>query len=288
MQKRRECGVYKFVHSLTQQVIYIGKTEDSFKNRIDAHYRGKGVDAKFLPYTKDGCEVYIHRLVNNAEKRLVGSLETALINLYKPVLNDVNKCDGLSLYFDLNKLNWERWDTESFQQKDEISCRHNGGFADSCIRAVLEDIDDSQQMREYNSDSIDYPGVHVSYDMDGMVKINLDKCSIVFTGWRSSLSELRSMLQKLWKEWEEYLSGFTGKGSGSDLPRVSKCPEYLCVKIKRGGVFSNRISEGEYGNDGIVKFYRETVWKSLKILDIVLEDSDDKVNRIKELYKELL
>ena len=314
--KKRDCGVYKFVHSLTQQVIYIGKTEDSFKNRINAHYRGKGVDAKFLPYTKDGCEVYVHRLVNDAEKRLVGSLETALINLYKPVLNDVNKCEGISVYLDLKKFEWEKWEDEDFldndhhsmptmidntdfdetgnnitKSKESPSRKHyfesdeikNSHDNDGYYICAIKDEDDN----EYGicvDDHIEYCNSEIKVEHGiGYIVITIDGCKITFSGWDYNLKKLREVLQAVWKEWEDYRVINACEDSDELLPHVTCYPESFGVQFKRGGSHGvNILAEWQLGGKKI-KLFRENVWIALKILDIIIEESGDKVKNIKKL-----
>ncbi len=315
--KKRDCGLYKFVHSLTQQVIYIGKTEDSFKSRIDAHFRGKGLDEKFLPYTKDGCEVYIHRLVNNAEKKLVGNLETALINLYKPILNEVNKCDGLSVFLDVKKFEWEKWEDEDLVDNDYHSMsmavdntdedKIGNNINKSKESPVRKDYDLEKNENENSHDSdeyyicaikgnaneyemsldnhIDYGNSEIKVEHDkGSIIITLDKCIISFYNWNYDLLKLREVLQTIWKDWEEYKSLNDGNGPEELLPHVTSYPEKFGVTIKRGGCYSANIL-ADWELDGRkINFNRKNVWMALKLLDIVLEDSGDKARNIKKLF----
>ena len=70
-------GIYKY--ECDGQVIYIGKTDNSFENRIYNHSR----EEKFAPYIdKATISIYETRDENEAD-----FLETALINQYRPILN---------------------------------------------------------------------------------------------------------------------------------------------------------------------------------------------------------
>lgn len=299
--KKRDCGVYKFVHSLTQQVIYIGKTEDSFKNRINAHFRGKGVDAKFLPYTKDGCEVYIHRLVNDAEKRLVGSLEIELINLYKPILNDENKCEGLSLFLDLKKFEWEKWEDDSDNsgnnitkgeessrrkqydfERDEIKNSHDD---DGYYICAINDEDDNEHGICVD-DHFEYgnSGIKVEHGR-GYIVVTIDEsCKITFSGWDYNLEKLRAVLQAVWKDWEKYKDLNDGESSDELFPHVSCYPEWFRVKFKRGEMFCCSILAVWQEGGNKIKLFRKNVWIALKMLDIIIEDSGDKIKNIKKLF----
>ena len=268
-KKVRECGVYKFVFTVTQQVVYIGKTEDSFKNRIDAHYRGKGVDAKFLPYVQGGCEVYICKLANNAEKGLVSNLETALINLYKPVLNDVNNQSGLSLYLDLSKLNWEKWE--------------DNGYKQAAVGTVQETVCSNN---DYDQDDY-YIIAKTSKENDkcGNVEMQIDTCRVTITQWNYGLYELRDTLQILWEDWENYRSNSDTERGCKVLPSISKYPRCINVDFKRSGTSVHSLVNDEAG-DGTVTFLRGNVWKTLKVLDILLEDVPNKVSSIKKIFND--
>lgn len=59
-------GLYKFVTCDTNEIIYIGKTNNNLKSRVADHIRGKGIDEKFNAY-KGNYKVYVTFLPNTVE-----------------------------------------------------------------------------------------------------------------------------------------------------------------------------------------------------------------------------
>lgn len=104
----KEHGVYKFVEKDTKNIVYIGKTNSSFKQRIDAHIRATGGDEKFKEYVHK-CDVYIAELPNSTETDL---LERALINKYKPILNGTDNHKGMSDLIKISEPKWEKYITK--------------------------------------------------------------------------------------------------------------------------------------------------------------------------------
>jgi len=101
----RQHGLYKYVTCDTNEIIYIGKTNSSFKSRIDNHNRGIGIDKKFNAY-KGNYKVYIAYLPNATETDI---LERALINQYKPVLNTTDNYDGFSNLITIQEPEWKEY-----------------------------------------------------------------------------------------------------------------------------------------------------------------------------------
>lgn len=102
-KKNREHGVYKYVHN--GEVVYIGKTdaENGFQNRINAHRKEHELFNK--------SEIYIHKCKDKTE---TDSLETILINAYKPILN---KMKLYNYKIDAPKLDWIPWKMYSEKKK---------------------------------------------------------------------------------------------------------------------------------------------------------------------------
>ena len=73
----KEHGLYKYVYN--GQIIYIGKSNNSIKSRINGHKK----EDKFQPFL-DKSKIYVCMLPNSTETDL---MEMALINHYKPILN---------------------------------------------------------------------------------------------------------------------------------------------------------------------------------------------------------
>lgn len=70
------------------EVIYVGKTDASLKQRIDAHEK----EDKFAPFL-GLCQIEYVELANSVETDIV---EKFLINKWKPLLNEKDKTEGLS------------------------------------------------------------------------------------------------------------------------------------------------------------------------------------------------
>ena len=99
-------GLYKFVTCDTNEIIYIGKTNNNLKSRVADHIRGKGIDEKFNAY-KGNYKVYVTFLPNTVETDI---LERALINKYKPVLNGTDNYEGISNLIQIEEPQWIEFD----------------------------------------------------------------------------------------------------------------------------------------------------------------------------------
>ena len=113
----REHGIYKYIHN--NKVIYVGKTdaEDGFQKRIKRHEK----EHELFNQSK----IYIHLCKDQTE---TDSLETILINAYKPIFN---KAKLYSYEITPPKLEWIPWELYSHRDKivkleDVISCVENG------------------------------------------------------------------------------------------------------------------------------------------------------------------
>lgn len=95
-------GLYKFVTCDTDEIIYIGKTNNNLKRRIADHIRGNGIDEKFNAY-KDNYKVFIAFMPNAVETDI---MERALINQYKPVLNGTDNYEGFSNLITIKEPQW--------------------------------------------------------------------------------------------------------------------------------------------------------------------------------------
>lgn len=93
-----EYCVYRYVLVPTGEVIYVGKTDASLKQRIDAHER----EDKFQPF-RGFWKVEFVRLTNKVETDVA---ERFLINQLKPVLNEKDKITGLSERIDISLPEW--------------------------------------------------------------------------------------------------------------------------------------------------------------------------------------
>lgn len=101
----KQHGLYKFVTCDTNEIIYIGKTHNNLKTRISDHIRAKGIDEKFQAY-RDNYKVYVAFMPNPVE---VDIMERALINKYKPVLNEIDNYKGMSGLIHVEEPNWREY-----------------------------------------------------------------------------------------------------------------------------------------------------------------------------------
>lgn len=99
----KEHYLYKYVYN--NEIIYIGKTNSSLKNRIDGHKK----EEKFQPYIK-GSKIYIMELSNSTE---VNTLESLLINKYSPMLNVINNHETVTS-FQIEEPMWEEYIENDF------------------------------------------------------------------------------------------------------------------------------------------------------------------------------
>ena len=84
----RDYCVYRYTLRETGEVIYIGKTDASLKQRIDAHQK----EDNFAPYLGLWDIDYLE-LQNNTETDII---EKYLINYYKPILNTKDNVTGFT------------------------------------------------------------------------------------------------------------------------------------------------------------------------------------------------
>ena len=95
-------GLYKFVTCDTNEIIYIGKTNNNLKCRVADHIRGQGIDEKFNAY-KGNYKVFVAFLPNAVETDI---MERALINQYKPILNGTDNHEGFSNLIKVEEPQW--------------------------------------------------------------------------------------------------------------------------------------------------------------------------------------
>lgn len=97
--------LYKYRMDASDEIIYIGKTTD-IVGRIRQHKRGAGLDAKFMPYI-DKCTVYVHPCSTENE---MNHLESLLIDVYKPILNVVDKTETPTSVPEIGTgIQWEKY-----------------------------------------------------------------------------------------------------------------------------------------------------------------------------------
>ena len=87
-KNKQEHYVYRYVLNNTQEIIYVGKTDASLKQRIDAHE----VEPKFQPYLGRWRVEFIE-LANSVETDIV---EKFLINSLKPLINEKDCVSGIT------------------------------------------------------------------------------------------------------------------------------------------------------------------------------------------------
>lgn len=115
--KKQEHGIYKYVYN--NEVIYIGKTdaENGFKNRINRHKKEHELFNK--------SKIYVYLCKDQTE---TDSLETILINAYKPMLNKAKLYDYKIVPPELKWIPWELYVNKEKVVKldDIIYCIENG------------------------------------------------------------------------------------------------------------------------------------------------------------------
>ena len=130
-------GLYKFVTCDTNEIIYIGKTNNNLKSRVKDHIRGKGVDEKFNAY-KNNYKVYVSFLPNKVETDI---MERALINKYKPVLNVVDKYDGLSNLIKVEEPQWVEYEKVLPEIEPDNPSKQKKAFLDDIFIGKIDETD---------------------------------------------------------------------------------------------------------------------------------------------------
>lgn len=105
-------GLYKFVLKKGNEIIYIGKSNTNVRSRIAAHIKGKGIDEKFLEYSRDDYDIYYCELPNKVETDI---MERALINQYKPALNVIDNLPGFSNSIQVNEPAWKPYNEDAYK-----------------------------------------------------------------------------------------------------------------------------------------------------------------------------
>lgn len=131
LNKKRDYCIYKYVSLQDGSVLYVGKTDSSLKQRIDAHAK----EEKFLPYLGN-VEIFYFTLSNRVETDIV---EKYLINQLKPTLNEKDMEEGLSLS-GLKLPKWEPYskyeserkkDKEEFKRREELAMQNLSLYLDA-------------------------------------------------------------------------------------------------------------------------------------------------------------
>lgn len=121
MKPRKGYFVYKYV--VSDEIIYIGIAKDIVR-RIREHARCQGLDSKFEPYINK-AKIYVHKCSTYGEMR---ALETILIDLHKPVLNESGKTDipsSLSQTGDYGP--WTLYNEEDYIEKKMMPTQNKAG-----------------------------------------------------------------------------------------------------------------------------------------------------------------
>ena len=131
LNKVRDYCIYKYVSLQDGSVLYVGKTDSSLKQRIDAHAK----EEKFMPYLGN-VEIFYFTLSNRVETDIV---EKYLINQLKPALNEKDMEEGLSLS-GLKLPKWEPYskyeserkkDKEEFKRREELAMQNLSLYLDA-------------------------------------------------------------------------------------------------------------------------------------------------------------
>ncbi len=151
----KEHGLYKYVYD--GQIIYIGKSNNSIKSRINGHKK----ERKFQPYL-DKAMIYFCLLPNSAETDI---MEKALINHYKPILNvDLNR-PGFSNLIHIEEPIWKIYH-DDLANKPEIKKSENVNYikkkmswkkasAEKAIDDAIAILDKMREERKNNHEFIE-------------------------------------------------------------------------------------------------------------------------------------
>lgn len=138
-----ELYIYKYVYN--GEVIYIGKTNSSLKNRINSHSK----EAKFKKYNT--AQVYCFQCKNRIETDIY---EKYLINKYKPILNVADKLPQ-KLDIIISEKEWVKYEEytpikKSVEKKQSTSLTRNvyPAFFTKTKDNVLVEIPDFEILTE--------------------------------------------------------------------------------------------------------------------------------------------
>lgn len=126
-KSRKGYFVYKYV--VSGEIIYIGIAKDIVR-RIREHTRCQGLDSKFEPYINK-AKIYVHKCSTYSEMR---ALETILIDLHKPVLNELGKTDipsSLSQASDYGP--WTLYNEDDYIERKMMPAQNKSGRTKATI-----------------------------------------------------------------------------------------------------------------------------------------------------------
>lgn len=131
--------VYRYLSEADNQILYVGKTNASLKQRIDAHKK----EEKFIPYL-DSCKIEFIYLSNSVETDII---EKYLINQWKPILNEKDNLVGLSPSLFISIPEWKSYKEYKIKNKKELEVVYqnelniaimNSKFYDCILEAILD------------------------------------------------------------------------------------------------------------------------------------------------------
>lgn len=147
MKNIKEYYIYKI--ECNNEIIYIGKTDKSLKNRINQHIHNK----KFKDY--ENYEIYCCQYSNKYETKY---MEELLINKYKPILNIVGNRD-ITINIEFEEPNWIPYsdykptyfnDESKYNKTIEV----NSEKADNILKNLGNNIKKSRLRRNIKSDDL--------------------------------------------------------------------------------------------------------------------------------------
>ena len=183
----KEHGVYKYVYN--DEVIYVGKTdaENGFKKRIDRHKKENELFNK--------SDIYVYKCKDKTE---TDSLETILINAYKPVLNKMKVYD---YKIDPPELNWIPW--KNYNNKNKIVS----------LEQALLDLRNSNMTRTINNKPVMFYDILpcetdkldlVSFCDDGSIYIG----GCFFFPTKNLLLEMRNRIDNMLENYDAFQEEF--------------------------------------------------------------------------------
>lgn len=127
-----------YIYELNGRAIYVGKTTSNLQKRINCHTN----EAKFLPFSD--ASIYYAELKNSTEATIY---ELALINNYKPILNESNVYENTRrIPIDESLLKWKSYDDDI--ERKPLLFLDNNNKGEDLPEDLKKEIEELQEQRE--------------------------------------------------------------------------------------------------------------------------------------------
>lgn len=284
----KEHCIYKYTQLSSGDVLYIGKTDASLKQRIDAHAK----EPSFEPYLGD-YKVEYFTLANSTETDIV---EKYLINLWKPPLNKKDNVGGLSVT-GLLIPTWHPYEEYEAKHYKDIpgyvkKLKQTSIMTEELIDAAYDALLEGESSFVTNTLA---SGVVFSYDDSRMLPLVEKETQATESGYSHILSqEAKVHLESnIWKirraNWLPVAKVFPFKDQDKEIFNQYE-EAYLFAKklewFKVNGFYEDELSEmcvltiGK--SEAIRSFYSEMILESYGSLAEIDCEGYDKIPRILE------